>query len=226
MSGTFSLQDLLSIEDAHLGGRRHGVARWDARFKTSLVAITVLANVLLARPDLSFALLLLAWAGIAYSRVPWRPALWFVIAPAWATALVVIGYSIGFGVTPLGQWGPITFYHEGLLQGLAAGLRVLSEVSWVALLMLTTPFAKLMAALRWWRVPAILVDTLAYMYRYLFLLYDEFTACSTAARARGGYSTWGRSLATTGMILAHCFLRAMDRAERIEQAIKARGGWA
>jgi cobalt/nickel transport system permease protein len=147
-----------------------------------------------------------------------------LLAPAWATAVVMAGYAWGFGTTPLWHWGWLTLYREGLEMGLNAGLRVLSEMACVGLLILSTPFFEILEALRWFRLPAVLVDTLAFMYRYIFLLFDEFTAMRASAKVRGGYAGYRLSLGTSGRIAAQIFLRSYDRAERISQAMKARGG--
>ncbi len=224
MSGSISLSDLLAVEEQVYGSKPHGLRRLDARLKLALCAALVMANVLLARIGFSAGLLLLCWAGLAASRVALRQALWFVLAPAWATTLVVFGFSIGFGHSVLGQWGPLTFYEEGLWQGVAAGLRVLSEMACAACLVLTTPFNQILSALRTFKVPAILVDTLGFMYRYFFMLWDETSAMRDAARVRGGFSGWARGMRTSGAILGAIFLRAYDRSQRISQAMRARGG--
>ena len=224
MSGSFSLSDLLAVEEGQFGARPRGLRRVDARVKLAFCAAAVLWNALLPDPRVSAALLLLAWAGLISSRVTLGQAAWFILAPAWAVSLVVLGFGAGFGHTALLALGPVTFYKEGLAQGLQAGLRVLAEMSWAAALVLTTPFTQVLQGLRWWKVPEVLVDTLGYMYRYLFLLHDEFNAMRTAARARGGYSSLSAGWHSSGQIVAHVFLRALERAGRIQQAIRARGG--
>lgn len=223
MSGTFNLQDFLAAESSLYGHALRGLARWDARLKVALTATAVLVNVLWPSTPRSAALWLLAWTGLAWSRVAWRQAALFIFAPLWATLVVVAGYSWGFGSTVLLQWGPLTFYREGLLQGLAAGLRVLAEMSWMAALILTTPFTDILAALRWFKVPALVVDLLAAMYRYVFLLFDEFQTMQSAARARGGFKDYRTGMASLGLILAQIFMRALERAERVDQAMRVRG---
>lgn len=223
MSGSFNLTDFLAAETALYGQPRRGLARWDARVKLALCSVAVLANVLWARADLSAALGAVAVTGLLVSRVPWRQSLLFIFAPLWATLMVVFGFAWGFGTTVWLQLGPVTLYREGLLMGLNAGLRVLAEMSWMAALMLTTPFTEILAALRWYRMPAALVDLLAAMYRYVFLLFDEYSSMSAAARARGGYRDWRTGLSTLGLILAQIFMRALDRAERIDMAMRVRG---
>lgn len=223
MSGSFSLSDFLAAEAKLYGQVPRGLGRWDARLKLALCLPAVAANVLVPDPGLSVALWVLAWAGLAWTRVPWRQALLFVLAPLWATVMVVAGFGFGFGETVLFRVGPVPYYREGLFQGLAVGLRVLSEMSWIAALVLTTPFSEILAALRWYRLPPALVDLLAAMYRYVFLLFDEYSSMRAAARARGGYRNWRTGMATLGQILAQVFMRALDRAERVDQAMRVRG---
>jgi cobalt/nickel transport system permease protein len=89
--------------------------------------------------------------------------------------------------------------------------------------MLTTPFVDILAALRWCRVPPVVVDTLGAMYRYIFVLFEEYKSMSASAKARGGYNGTVKGMTTAGMILGQGFMRALDRAQRIDQAMRARG---
>jgi cobalt/nickel transport system permease protein len=224
LSGQLSLADFLAVEEAQFGRQGHGLKRLDARLKLGLTVLLVGLNVLVAKLELSLVILVACWLGIFVSRTPLRPALWFVLAPAWATVIVVVGFCVGFGHTPMFSWHGVTVYREGLAQGVNAGVRVLAEMTCAAALVLSTPFSQILKSLRWFRVPEILVDTLGYMYRYLFLLWDEAASMRDAARVRGGFSTWSAGSITSGSILASMFIRAYDRSQRIAQAIKARGG--
>ena len=203
---------------------RSGVRCLDARLKLALVAAATLINVLLLDYRLSLGLLLTAWIGMAASRAPFRQMAWFVLAPVWTTLPVVFGLAVGLGQTPLMKIGHLTVYHEGLVQGGQAALRVLADTSWAGLLFLTTPFTEILAALRWFHVPVVVADTLGFMYRYVFLLWEEFSAMRVSATARGGLLGWRRQWHTTGVLAAQVFLRAYDRAQRIQQAVQARGG--
>ena len=224
MSGQLSLHDFFDIERAQYGSEPHGWRLWDARWKLGLSVLAMALNVLLAKAELSGLLFVLAAMGILWSRCPWRHVALFLLAPGTAVLVLVLGMSFGFGITPWGALGPFTLYKEGLFMGLNAGLRVATDVSWAGLLMITTPFRDLLAALRWYKVPEILVDTLSYIYRYVFLLYDEFAAMRNSAKVRGGFSDMRSSFSTSGQIAAKVFLRSYDRAERVWLAIQARGG--
>jgi len=224
MSGYLSISDLLKAEKTMAVRSRSGLCGMDARLKLILVIAAVIFNVVVLNYRLSLVLLLTAWIGMAVSRAPLRHVAWFVLAPLWATLPVVFGLAVGLGQTPLIKIWSLTVYHEGLAQGGQAGLRVLADTAWAGLLFLTTPFTEFLAALRWFRVPDVVADTLGFMYRYVFLLWEEFSAMRLSAHARGGLVGWRREWRTTGTITAQIFLRAYDRAQRIQHAMQARGG--
>ena len=226
MSSGLSLSDFLVSEHGIYSRPPHGLDKWDARLKLGLCTGAILANVLLPNISLSLALVLVAWLGLAFSRVAPRQAALFIVAPLWATVMVMLGFSLGFGTQVLYHLGPISFYREGVALGLAAALRVVAEMSWTAALMLTTPLTDILAALRWYKIPAVVTDVLAAMYRYIFVLFDEYKSMAAAAKARGGFKGYRRSLATLGLILAQGFLRALDRAERVDMAMRVRGAGA
>ncbi len=93
----------------------------------------------------------------------------------------------------------------------------------VILLSNTTPFSRILAVLKHLRVPALLITTLALMHRYLFVLVEESERMRRARASR----TLGRSRRLRwqilGSVVGHLFLRASERAERIYDAMCARG---
>jgi cobalt/nickel transport system permease protein len=112
--------------------------------------------------------------------------------------------------------------------GLAAvALTILAKdsLALVATLLLVqvTSFRTLLVALRRLGVPAILVATLQFMYRYLFVLGDELERMLQARRARtfrhSGRLDWG----LLGGLIGVLFLRSYERGERVHAAMLARG---
>jgi cobalt/nickel transport system permease protein len=86
------------------------------------------------------------------------------------------------------------------------------------------PFEDLLRALNRYKVPMVLIATLAFAYRYVFVLWEELDKMRTARRARsfgtqGLWSRWKLSVQLLGMLL----LRALTRAERVHGAMCARG---
>lgn len=225
MSGQLSLRDFLSIEERIFSAKEPKA--WigmPAGPKMAAAGAAIAANVVIANVWLSLALFSIAGSVLILSRVPRQQILIFLMAPAWATCLVVAGMSIGFGTTPLLHIGSLVVTVEGLKEGIAAAARVACDMAWMAALFLTTPFSEQILVLKRVRIPEVLLDTLAFMYRYVFLLWDEFVRMKTSAQARGGFSSRRRSMQTLSRIVAQIFLRAYDRSAQIHLSMQARGG--
>jgi cobalt/nickel transport system permease protein len=87
----------------------------------------------------------------------------------------------------------------------------------------TTPFDELLAVMRQVHLPAILITTVAMMYRYLFVLIDQSQRMRRARASRTfdrrTMSIW-RNLAG---VIGQLFIRTADRSERVYAAMLARG---
>jgi cobalt/nickel transport system ATP-binding protein len=207
-------------------GKPSGLYCWDARLKIGLGVVMIALNIVLARLWLSVSLLGIGMLLAIVSGIPLRRYALFFLAPAWATCVVFIGFSVGFGETILFRVGSFPVYREGIGLGMAAGVRVACDMSWIAGVFLTTSFPSLMAALRWYRIPPILLDITAMAYRYSSLLWEEFQRMKISAVSRGGFRRWPNRFQSTGRILSQVILRSYDRSLRIQKAKFARGEMA
>lgn len=177
--------------------------------------------------------LLVAIGVVAFTALLPQFSLWLYLIPAGVVAALWILCRM-----PLG----FAFKRLAIAQAFMLGLGVLwlvspssgpvflsafvkSNLCIITLLLLTwtTPFHELLQQLRRWSFPAVMLTTLALMYRYLPVLGDE-TRRMTRARASRTFNhprwrTWN-SLAE---IIAQLFLRTAARAERIYLAMVARG---
>jgi len=87
----------------------------------------------------------------------------------------------------------------------------------------TTPFADVLRVLKRLRVPALLVTTLALMYRYLFVLVEETSRMSRARASRTFSRRRGLVWHSLASVIGQLFIRSTERAERIYAAMCARG---
>ena len=87
---------------------------------------------------------------------------------------------------PLGTWfgHPLGLTEQGLTSVGLIVTRVATSISLVVLLTLTTPWPKLLAALRALSAPRMFILVLGMAYRYLFHLLDSVTDMYTARRSR------------------------------------------
>ncbi|MFO0956594.1 MAG: cobalt ECF transporter T component CbiQ [Isosphaeraceae bacterium] len=100
-----------------------------------------------------------------------------------------------------------------------------NSLAFLAMLVLAsiTPFPKLLGALARLGVPEVLVATLHFMERYTHVLADELGRMLRARRSRNfrvtGRLDWGILAGLIGSLM----IRALERAERVESSMLARG---
>ena len=116
------------------------------------------------------------------------------------------------------------FQPQGLPIALGSLLKAAIGLFALQLLASTTPLSELVRSLRSMRVPELLCDTLALLARYSSLLGEE---ARRMRRARAGrtlhasrFQLW-RALANSIGLL---FVRTVARAERVQVAMRSRGG--
>ncbi|MCY2932389.1 MAG: cobalt ECF transporter T component CbiQ [Planctomycetota bacterium] len=186
------------------------VHRLPAGAKLAAALALVVAAVALPR---SQAIWLAALAGpllaaAAISRVPWG----FLARRMLLLEPFVIGVAVLALFAPGGGWA-------------FAFLVARASVCLFAMLLLanTTPFGDLLRVLGRLHVPALLVTTLALMYRYLFVLVDEAQRMKRARTSRTFRPGRSRTWRTSATVIGQLFIRASERAERIYAAMCARG---
>ena len=113
----------------------------------------------------------------------------------------------------------------GLLLFVAVLVKAWLSVTVSGLLVATTRFPDLLAAMRFLRVPSVLTVTISFLYRYLFVLADEAMRVQMARESRSagaGRAVWWRAR-VLGWMIASLFIRSYERSERIYAAMLSRG---
>ncbi len=99
----------------------------------------------------------------------------------------------------------------------------LLSVFTLLLLTSTTPFHEILKQLSRWRAPRLLIITLAFMYRYFFLLLQETEALRRAILLRHtSVKGWDR-ITVHANIIGMLLIRSFERAERVYDAMRMRG---
>ena len=145
---------------------------------------------------------------LAASQMPWR---WL-----WKRLLLLEPLVLGVAGLMLFQPGGGKIFAVVLFK---ANLCLLTTL----LLSSTTPFTELLRVLQRLRVPWLFVTTLTLMHRYLFVLAEESERMRRARASRtftrGRRFQWQALSSVAGQL----FVRASERAERIYNAMCARG---
>ncbi|MDD5019780.1 MAG: cobalt ECF transporter T component CbiQ [Candidatus Omnitrophica bacterium] len=95
----------------------------------------------------------------------------------------------------------------------------------VFLMVATTPFPRLLRAMEWLKVPSVMVRMFAFLYRYIYLILDEFMKMRQAQMSRTvrAEPAPGRRVKVFSSILGHLFVRSYEKGERVYLAMCARG---
>lgn len=112
---------------------------------------------------------------------------------------------------------------ESALRAAAVVLKALGAVSAMYLLVLSTPAAELIAVLRKRHVPALLIELMYMIYRFIFMMSAVYADMSTAAQARLGFDGFGTSIRTFGCTAANLFVYSLRKASLYYDALEARG---
>ena len=184
--------------------------RWDARMK--VIATLAVIGAIGATRTGRFAALggfaALLFLAALLSRIPLMGLL--------VRGAVVLPFSIAFSA--------ISLLAGDANRAIAIPLK--SYLSCLAALLLigTTTLPAILRALNSFRVPRIVLFVTQFVYRYLFVLFEQAAAMKRAANCRAGTLVRNRSLfrAAAGT-LAVLFGKSYDRAEGIHNAMISRG---
>ncbi len=158
---------------------------------------------------------------------PWFAAVAMLLAGAAAASRVpprfLAGRLLLLEPLVLGAALLALFQPGGLVAFGTLVLKTTLCLSTMLLLSSTTPFSEILRVLRRARMPALLVTTLALMYRYLFVLSDEAQRMRAARTSRTFTRRRASMWRALGTVIAQLFVRSTERAERIYVAMCARG---
>ncbi len=199
--------NLLTHQHRHAGSVIHHLP---AGLKLGVALIVIVGNVCVPLTwqawFLGVAIFLILVAGLS------RISPWFLLKRILALSPLVLGVALvnAFQTTGQGHW-------------LGVAERSLLCLLTVTLVSNTTPFSGILRVLKSVRVPSLLITTIALMHRYLFVVAEEAGRMHRARASR----TFGRTRRfqwhTLSSVVSQLFIRASERAERVYDAMCARG---
>ena len=194
----------------HHSHRDSLVARLPAGLKLGLALVIIVGTVLVSPHAIGWFLgaSLLLLVAVVLSRIP---LLFLLKRLVWLSPLV-LGVALVNALQPAarGSW-------------LTVAARSAICLLTIMLVSNTTPFSRILRVLKSARVPGLLITTLALMHRYLFVLVEESERMRRARASRTFTPRRGARWQTLSTVVGQLFVRASERAERIYDAMCARG---
>jgi cobalt/nickel transport system permease protein len=182
----------------------------------------------------AIALWLAVWI-VGYAKIPAKIYARLLLLPLsfWLTSVP----ALLLGVTAASRWsavqpdvmqgvviGPVYLYLsvQGWQQASEVFARALTLTSCFYFILLTVPFVEILWVLRQLRCPSLMVELLALMYRFIFMLAETATDLVTAQRSRGGYLSWRVRLRSLGLVVSQLVVRTLDSYRQISLGLQSR----
>lgn len=220
---TGALESVISSEDlCHAPGLFQGL---DPRIKVAtLVLFIIVVSLVQSLPILAgvfvlilaFALLSKVTLGVFLRRI-------LIFIPIFTAFIAIPALFITQG-EPLITLGNLTITEQGARTAGLLVLRVTDSLSFGVLFILTTRWTNILAALRWFRVPALFVTIMGMTYRYIFLLLHSINSMFLARRSRTiGSLSGGENRRWLGQALATTLVKSHHLSEEVYLAMLSRG---
>ena len=182
----------------------------DPRTKILCFFFFVLIVVLSANGDFTaFGLFfLLVFTTLILSQIP--------LTYVFKHSLVVIPFVAFVGLSLLFKESGMVIFFSVLAKSWLSVFAMITLVS-------TTRFPALLKGLEWFRVPALILMIISFMYRYIFLLTDEIMRIKAARDSRGTPKGHLETFRSAGCLIGSLFVQSYERAERAFLAMCSRG---
>jgi len=112
---------------------------------------------------------------------------------------------------------------DGVRLALTVMAKATTGVLSMVVLSSTTPFPDLLRGFERLKAPRLLVMIIAFMWRYLHVLGEEFYRMRIARQARGYQPRWVWQAGALGTTVGALFIRSLERGERVYLAMASRG---
>ena len=174
-----------------------------------------------------FILLIMIALTILWAGLPARFVLTLLLAEGSFLLVGVVGIAVSVSSIPTSSGlaaGPlwINLSAESIRLAAATLARSLGCAAAMNFLALTTPVIDLIDLMHKLRVPALLVELMGLMYRFVFVLLDSLERMVLAQEVRLGFANWRNSLRSASQIGASLFIEALRRSQKLEIALQGR----
>lgn len=146
-----------------------------------------------------------------YLRIIWIVVLMTILLPFQPSEKIIVSF-FGFSI-----------YSNGLLLQLTILTRSSILLLGLIFLNLSTPFNRLLSALRWFLIPVAFINLVTYVYHFIFILIDEMERLFICWRSRYITLPVTKRFYFLANLIGALFIRAIERSETIYIAMKSRG---
>lgn len=165
---------------------------------------------------------------IKFGGIPYKRYNNLMLIPLAFLILSTVAIIVNISQNPLDAFAiPIGgFYITGgwtsIIHGVQLILTALAAVSSLYFLSLNTPMTDILTVLRKLKCPALIVELMLLIYRYIFVLLDIAYYISTSQKSRLGHKDFKTSIKSFGAMVSVLFIRAMKRSNALYDSMESR----
>ncbi|MWC30609.1 cobalt ECF transporter T component CbiQ [Paenibacillus sp. MMS18-CY102] len=209
---------------------RNVAPMWKFTFAAALFTLSYLSH-----PIIQLAIMgwMFVWV-VVYARIPIKQYVLLLTLPclfyaASLPALVLEIEPISSGSAASGKvlltafhWA-VTLSDSNVWMAVQLFVRVAACLSCLTFVTLTLPISELFQVFKKLRMPALVLELMLIMYRFLFLLMDTASRMYAAQVARGGHSSFRSKIKDMAMLIVRLFDKTMQRYKGVSNGLVARG---
>jgi cobalt/nickel transport system permease protein len=102
-------------------------------------------------------------------------------------------------------------------------VKSLGAVSCLYFLSLTTPVVEIISVLRRLRVPAVFIELMGLIYRFIFVIMDTAEKMYVSQSSRWGYASLKTAYNSLGQLVSNLFIKSYYRSQALFTTLMARG---
>lgn len=148
-----------------------------------------------------------------------------LIFPVVLSLFIIMIQGLTYGSTKI-DIGIMSIYKEGFEYGFLIFSRVFAATSLIILMLSTVSETEILDIMRWYRIPATLIDISSLMIRYIKAFSTESRKMKLAQESRCGFSGscgFRKKMHNIASISGALIGRAFTRAEQVYRAMTSRG---
>lgn len=197
-------------------------------FKVLFSIITLFFCILLDKPLVSGTVLIcMTYLTVVKSGVPFHEWIGLLKIPLLFVILALLAVMLEFSGQPHDIYVSIGFTYivttvSQLQRGCFLFLRIMGSVSAMYFMTLTTPAHELIGVLRKCHIPALVIELMHLIYRYIFILLQTQRRMRISAESRLGFCDYPTSLRSFGSIAGNLLVVSFKQADACYNAMESR----
>lgn len=197
---------------------------FDPRIKMLLVFLLIISITLMKKPYIPIVFAAICFL-ISLKLNKYRDFSHKLFFPALLASFIVITQSLTYGTNKINYWN-IPVYSEGIESGILIFSKVLASASIAVLFLSTASGNEITGSMRWYGIPATMLDISSLMSRYITAFSSEARKLELAQESRCGFSKrsgYKKKIQQIASITGMLITRAYGRSEMVYRAMLSRG---